>query len=69
MLYKSSDADSRPNLTVLSQLIEQHGRTSDQVQAFLDLYADNEEFMRRASSLMSSKLAEECEGDNNESSD
>ena len=64
MLYKSSDADNKPNLTVLSQLMEEHGRNSEEVQAFLDLYANDEEFMSRARRLISSRLAEECEGEN-----
>ena len=65
MLYKSSDADKRPNLTVLAQLIDQHGRSSDEVEAFLALYADDAEFMTRARAIISSKLAEECEGEGN----
>jgi hypothetical protein len=59
MLYKSSDADNKPNLTVLSQLIEQHGVSSDQVLAFLDLYADDKEFIKRATALINRQNGDE----------
>ena len=58
MLYKSSDAENKPNMTVLSQLVEQHGENSEEVQAFLDLYANNKDFMSRALKIISSKKEE-----------
>lgn len=66
MLYKSSDADKSPNLTVLSQLVQQHGENSEEVQAFLNLYAENEGFISKAKSLISSKITERENNDNSQ---
>lgn len=52
MLYKSSDGDSRPNLTVLSQLVEQHGSESDEVNAFMALYEGDSDFIKKASKIL-----------------
>lgn len=52
MLYKSSDGDKKPNLSVLAELVNQHGSGSPEVQAFLDLYQEDEQFMRQAQSVL-----------------
>lgn len=64
MLYKSSDGDKRPNITILSQLAEQHGKDSEEVQAFMSLYAEDEEFISQARKLMSLRFS----GENNDRS-
>ena len=64
MLYKSSDADNRPNLKVLSQLVSQHGNKSEEVQAFIDLYANDQEFMNRAQQILSYESKEKPKGEN-----
>lgn len=66
MLYKSSDADKRPNLTILAQLIEQHGRESEEVQAFIDLYTNDEDFMKSAEKMISAKTCDNNEGETDE---
>jgi len=61
MLYKSSDGDSRPNITVLSQLIEQHGEGSDEVNAFLALYEGDSEMIKAANKINKEEENDEIE--------
>lgn len=61
MLYKSSDGDSRPNLKVLSQLIEEHGEGSDEVNAFLALYEGDSDMVKAASKINKEEENDESE--------
>lgn len=53
MMYKTSSPDHKPSIGILVDLIRAHGVNSEQVAAYLDKWADNETFMKRASLLIS----------------
>ena len=52
MMYKTSNPDHRPSAGVLMDLIRKHGAKSSEVAAYVDRYADDPIFMKKASMLI-----------------
>jgi len=61
-LYKTSDKDDKPNMSVFMTLVRDYGPESSQVQAYMDRYASDSGFMVRAASVIErSSIGEEDE--------
>ena len=61
-LYKTSDKDDKPNMSVFMALVRDYGPESSQVQAYMDRYASDSGFMVRAASVIErSSIGEEDE--------
>lgn len=52
MMYKTSNPDHKPSVGVLMDLIKKHGAKSSEVASYVDRYADDLIFMKKASMLI-----------------
>lgn len=59
MLFKSSDNNQKPNMALLSSLINQHGPDSEEVQAYLTSFAADAAFMKKAESLINNSKSQQ----------
>lgn len=67
-LYKTSDKNDKPNMSVFMTLVRNYGPKSSQVQAYMDRYASDSGFMIQATSVIES-IERSSIGEKDESSE